>query len=83
MFFEAIFEPSAQTDYNADAKKLTGKRIAVLDGWIVKDGPFKGQHGFYIPSSTVGWIPIGDLKELKPISLVRWKEIHKTLGFED
>ena len=80
MFYEAIFHPSEKMDYNTDAKKIAGKKIAVIDGWIVKDGPFKGQNCFYIPNSEVGWIPICDLKELKPISLTKWKEIHKSLG---
>ena len=42
MFYEAIFQPSEKMNYNADAKKLAGKRIAVQDGWIIEDGPFKG-----------------------------------------
>ena len=81
MFFEAIFQPSEKMNYNTDAKRLAGKKIAVQDGWIIEDGPFKGQNCFYIPNSTVGWIPKCDLKGLKPISLVRLKEIHKSLGF--
>ncbi|UCH22621.1 MAG: hypothetical protein JSU83_05190 [Deltaproteobacteria bacterium] len=80
MFFEAIFEPSKEMNYNSDAKKLAGKKIGVQDGWIVEEGPFKGQNCFYIPNSTVGWIPKCDLKELKPISFNRWKDIHKSLG---
>jgi len=83
MFYEGIFKPSRKMGYNKDAKKLSGKRIAVQDGWIVEDGPFKGQQCFYIPNTTVGWIPMCDLKELKPISLAKWKEIHKSLGFAD
>jgi hypothetical protein len=81
MFYEAIFQPSKKMKYNTDAKKLAGKKIAVQDGWIVKDGPFKGQDCFYIPNTTVGWIPKCDLNGLKPIAFARWKEIHKSLGF--
>jgi hypothetical protein len=62
MFYEAIFQPSGEMEYNADAKNLEGKTIAVQEGWIIEDGPFKGQNCFYIPSSTVGWIPKSDLK---------------------
>jgi hypothetical protein len=29
-------------NYHTDAKRLAGKKIAVQEGWIVKDGPFKG-----------------------------------------
>jgi hypothetical protein len=80
MFYEAIFQPSEKMNYTNDAKKLAGKRIAVQYGWIIEDGPFKGEHCYYIPSSTVGWIPQCDLVGLKPISLAKWKEIDKSLG---
>lgn len=81
MFYEGIFQPSKNMKYNAEAKKLAGKKIPVQDGWIIEEGPYKGQNCFYIPNSTVGWIPKDDLKELTPISFIRWKEIHNSLGF--
>jgi hypothetical protein len=81
MFYEATFQPSEKMNYNTEAKRLAGKKIAVQDGWVVKEGPFKGQNCFYIPNSTVGWIPKCDLIGLKPISLVRSMEIGKSLGF--
>jgi hypothetical protein len=80
MFYEAIFQPSEKMNYNTDAKRLAGKKIAIQEGWIIEDGPFKGQICFYIPNSTVGWIPQCDLIGLKPISLVKLKEIAKSLG---
>jgi hypothetical protein len=82
MFYEATFQPSQEMNYNSEAKELAGKKIAIQEGWMVEDGPFKGQNGFYIPNSTIGLIPLCDLKDLKPISLTRWKEIHKSLGFD-
>lgn len=81
MFYEAIFKPSKKMKYNAEAKKLAGKKIAVQDGWVVEEGPFEGQNCFYIPNSTIGWIPIDDLKEMKPISFTKWEEIYNSLGF--
>jgi len=81
MFYEPIFLPSEKMNYNTDAKRLAGKKIAVQDGWIVKDGPFKGQNCFYIPNSTVGWITQCDLKGLKLTSFVMWKEIFRSIGF--
>ena len=83
MFYEAIFQPSGEMEYNADAKSLEGKTIAVQEGWIIEEGPFKGENCFYIPSSTVGWIPKSDLKQLKPISFTKCKEIQIRLGFND
>ena len=47
--------------YTTETKRLAGKKIAVQDGWIIENGPFKGQNCFYIPNSTVGWIPQCDL----------------------
>jgi hypothetical protein len=83
MFYEAIFQPSKKMNYNTDSKRLAGKKIAVQDGWTVKDGPFKGQDCFYIPNSTVGWIPKCDLKDLKPIAFTKCKEILKSIGFSN
>jgi hypothetical protein len=82
MFYEAIFQPSEKMNYNTDTKRLAGKKIAVQDGWVVKDGPYKGQNCFYIPNSTVGWIPQCDLKGLKPTSFVMWKEIFRSIGLD-
>ncbi len=81
MYFEAIFEPSGTMEYVPEAKDLAGEKIAIQEGWIIKEGPFKGQLCFYIPNSTIGWIPKSDLKELKPVPFVRWKEIHKQSGY--
>lgn len=81
MYFEAIFEPSETMEYDPEAKDLAGEKIAIQEGWIIKEGPFKGQLCFYIPNSTIGWIPKSDLKELKPVPFVRWKEIHKQSGY--
>ena len=79
MMYEAIFQPSDKTAYNEEAEKITGKKIAVYSGGVMEDGPFKGQDRYYIPNSKVGFIPRSDLKELKSVSLVQWKEIHKRL----
>jgi hypothetical protein len=81
MFYEAIFRPSENREYNSDAKKLIGKRIVLQGGAVMDKGPFKRQNYFYIPGSTVGFIPISDLKELKQISFTKWKELQKNLGF--
>jgi len=79
MFYEAIFEPSGKMKYSAEARKLTGRKIAIQEGWVLEEGPFKGQNCFYIPNTTVGLIPFGDLKELKPVSFTRWQEIFRSL----
>jgi hypothetical protein len=76
MYFEAIFEPNNLTHYNSDdVQKIIGKKIAVQDGWILEEGPHKGQQGYYLPNSTVGLIPASDLKEIRVIPYAQWKDI--------
>ena len=52
MYYEGVFKPSKTDNYNPAAINFVGKKIAVQDGWIIKDGPLKGQHCFYLPNST-------------------------------
>jgi hypothetical protein len=82
MFFEAIFKPSETIQYKDDVKDLAGKKIAVQEGWIVEDGPLKGQHCFYIPNSSIGLIPMSDLQNLKPVSFAKWQELRKSLEID-
>ena len=81
MFFEAVFKPSEKENYNEEALKHADTRIAVNEGWVAKDGPFKGQQCYYVPNSTVGLLPMCDLKELKPVPSVQWTELHKRMGY--
>ncbi len=81
MFYEAIFQPSENVNYNDEAEKLSGKKIPIQGGSKMEKGPFKGQLCYYIPKSTVGFLPASDLKELKPIPYVQWDNLHKGLGF--
>jgi hypothetical protein len=76
MYFEAVFQPSNNSEYNSEASGLVGKKVAIQEGWILEKGPHKGQQCFYMPNSTVGCIPISDLKEIKSIPYVRWKAIY-------
>ncbi len=83
MFYEAVFQPSEQMDYNVVAKTFAGKRIAIQEGWTVAKGPFKGQPCFYVPSSTMGWIPQCDLKEIKSVPHVRWRDLLNSMELEN
>ncbi len=31
MFYEATFQPSEKMNYNADAKRLAGKKVSIFD----------------------------------------------------
>ena len=82
MYFEAIFQPSESSTYSDSASRLAGKRIAIQDGWIIDNGPHKGQLCYYIPNSTVGQIPASDLKEIKSIPFARWSDLLKVTSVE-
>ena len=80
MYFEAVFQPSSDTDYNSSAADFVGKKVAIHEGWTLEEGHHKGQQCFYIPNSTVGCIPESDLQQLKSIPFVQWKEIYNQAG---
>jgi len=82
MFFEAIFQPSDDREYGAEAQQIVGKKVAIQDGWVVEKGPNKGQQGYYVPGSTIGLIPACDLKEIRSIPYVQWREIHDRTQIE-
>lgn len=82
MYFEGVFKPTKTDNYNPSAINFVGKKIAVQDGWIIKDGPCKGQHCFYLPNSTIGTIPQSDLIELKNIPYVQWKSLHDSIELD-
>ena len=83
MHFEAVFQPADETVYNSDAINFIGKKIAIQAGWIIDEGPYKGQQCYYVPNSTLGKIPQCDLRELKDIPFVQWKALHHHLGFSN
>ena len=76
MFFEAIFQPNRKSEYKADMKRLIGQPIPIQGGWISEEGNHKGEQCFYLATKNVSIIPASDLKDIKNISFVRWKEIH-------
>jgi hypothetical protein len=82
MYFEAVFQPSNDTDYNSDIAGFVGKKVAIREGWILEEGPHRGQQCFYMPNSTVGCIPASDLQKLKNIPYVQWKEIYNQTGLD-
>ena len=80
MFFEALFTPSEEGLYSQEALKHANTKIALTKGGQLRDGPFKGQQCFYVPNSTVGGIPLCDLKELKSVPSVKWSDLLKKMG---
>jgi len=82
MYFEAVFQPSNDTDYKSDVANFVGKRVAIQEGWILEEGPHRGQQCFYMPNSTVGCIPASDLQKLKTIPYAQWKEIYNQTGLD-
>jgi hypothetical protein len=82
MYFEAIFQPSDASTYNDNADRIAGKRIAIQDGWVIEEGPYKGQQCYYIPNSTMGQIPASDLKDIRSIPYARWSDLLKMTSGE-
>ena len=54
LHFEGVFNPVNQTEYNAEAKNFVGKKLPVQEGWIIEDGPHKGQQCYYAPNTRIG-----------------------------
>jgi hypothetical protein len=82
MYFEAIFSPTDQKEYNSEAGNFVGKKLAVTQGWVIEDGPYKGQQCYYAPNTTIGRIPQSDLQDLKSIPYARWNQIYSNLDSE-
>ena len=80
MYFEAVFQPSGKSQYDASATEFVGKKVAIQEGWILEDGPHKGQQCFYMPNSTVGCIPASDLQQIKSVPYVQWRQTHEMIG---
>ena len=80
MYFEAVFQPSNDTDYKSDIADFVGKKVAIQEGWILEDGPHQGQQCFYMPNSTVGCIPASDLQQIKSVPYVQWRQTHEMIG---
>jgi hypothetical protein len=80
MYFEAVFQPLNDTDYNSEVAEFVGKKVALQEGWILEEGPHKGQQCFYMPNSTVGCIPASDLKQIKSVPYVQWRQTHSRIG---
>ncbi len=83
MYFEAIFSPANQAEYNSEAEGFVGRKLPIQEGWIIDEGPHKGQQCFYAPNTTIGKIPQSDLKDLKSIPYVQWKQLYSTIKSEN
>ena len=83
LHFEGVFNPANQAEYNAEAKNFVGKRLPVQEGWIIEDGPYKGQQCYYAPNTRIGKIPQSDLEDLKPIPFVQWEQLYTSIKLEN
>ena len=83
LHFEAVFNPVDQTEYNDEAKNFVGKKLPFQEGWIIEDGPYKGQQCYYAPNTRIGKIPQSDLEDLTPIPYVRWEQLYSSIALEN
>ena len=82
MYFEAIFKPADEAEYNAEAAEFIDKKLPIQEGWIIDDGPYKGQQCFYAPNTTIGRIPVSDLQDLKSVPYARWQQLYSSIDTE-
>ena len=83
MYFEAIFHPANQKEYKSEAVDFVGKRLPIQEGWIIDEGPYKGQQCYYVPNTTIGRIPISDLQDVKSIPYARWQQLYSSIDSEN
>ncbi len=83
MYFEAIFKPADKAEYSNEAEDFVGKKLPIQQGWVIDDGPHKGQQCYYAPNTTIGRIPVSDLQELKSIPYARWQQLYNSIDSED
>jgi len=83
MHFEAVFNPVNQTEYSTEAKNFLGKKLPVQEGWVIEEGPYKGQQCYYAPNTRIGKIPQSDLEDLKPIPYARWEQLYSSIELEN
>ena len=79
MFYEATYQPQKKTGLTAEAKKHIGKVIALQESGVMRSGPYKGQDS-YIPAAKFGLVPACDLKNMKALTPVKWKDICKNMA---
>ena len=79
MYYEAVFSPADQAAYNSEAAGFVGKKLPIQEGWIIDDGPYKGQQCYYAPNTKIGRIPVSDLQELKSIPYARWQQLYSSI----
>ena len=82
MHYEAIFTPADQAEYSTEAADFVGKKLPIQMGWIIEEGPHKGQQCYYAPNTRIGKIPVSDLQELKSIPFARWQQLFNSIGSE-
>ena len=82
MHFEGVFNPANQTEYNSEAKQFVGKKLPVQEGWVIDEGPYKGQQCYYAPNTRIGKIPQSDLIDLRPIPFARWEQLYSSIELE-
>ncbi len=83
MYFEAIFNPADKAEYSAEASDFVGKKLPIQEGWVIDNGPHKGQQCYYAPNTTIGKIPVSDLQDLKSIPYARWQQLYSSIDSDD
>jgi hypothetical protein len=84
MFYEATLKTITINSLEPEIEKFRGKRINLIKGWRAEQGPYWGQQ-CYITVPYFGWIPEGELKDMRQISFPELKrkktELEKQQNF--
>ena len=72
MFYEATLKTITNNSLDPEVEKLRGERIILITGWRAEEGPYWGQQ-CYLTIPYFGWIPEGELKDMRQIFYPEWK----------
>lgn len=74
-YVRATFTPKRLDDLKPEAKHFIGKAGVFQAGWIIEEGPYKGQWAMLPDLETsrrfhVGWVPEDDLTVLETLAAI-------------
>lgn len=90
-YVSATFDPKNLNTLKQSGKALIGQTLEYQAGWIIEDGPYKGDWAMSFSNQEVRrlllscqeidfcWVPLCDLKDVKPLP-PPWEREIKTVG---
>lgn len=73
MYYEATLKTITNNSLGPEIEMFRGEKINLIKGWRAEEGPYWRQQCYFtIP--YFGWIPEGELKDMRQISYPEWKK---------